>query len=73
MADLPEAADGPEHRAGLEPEPPRSSWCPPAAAALAPQEGCVCWQFDLWYLCLFCMVQFSSVQSFNHVQLFATP
>lgn len=41
MADLPEAADGPEHRAGLEPEPPRSSWCPPAAAALAPQEGCV--------------------------------
>ena len=40
MADLPEAADGPEHRVGLEPEPPRSSWCPPAAAALAPQEGC---------------------------------
>lgn len=28
MADLPEAADGPERRAGLEPEPPHSSWCP---------------------------------------------
>lgn len=28
MADLPEATDGPESRAGLEPEPPASSWLP---------------------------------------------
>ena len=31
-----------------------------------------CWQFDLWFLCLF-QFQFSSVQSLSRVRLFATP